>query len=92
MTREVAALRRSIWQNVAGCECPSSLSVEGRIVATRRDEVCSREAVRCNGRMRRICTDFKRHGLKLGPVRAGESGLVGNRKAPRVPPSTKEET
>jgi hypothetical protein len=76
MTRETKALRKALWQNMRGCTCKPVIMVRGKAVVLKADEVCSPTAVRCNGRHNRIIRDYKKHGLKIGPVGPGESGLA----------------
>lgn len=75
MKREIKALRKQLWRDMTGCECKKVITVDGRTVTLRADEMCTPSWVRCNGRMNRITEDYKKHGLKVGPIAPGESGL-----------------
>lgn len=50
-----AKVRRAIWENVAGCACPST--------SPKRDR-CNVQAVRCNARLARIHRDMQAAGIK----------------------------
>lgn len=50
-----AKVRRAIWENVAGCACPST--------SAKRDR-CNVQVVRCNARLARIHRDLQAAGLK----------------------------
>ncbi len=76
MTKQVKALRKKLWQDMTGCECKKVINVAGKTVTLKADEMCTVSAVRCNGRMNRILDDYESHGLKVGSVKAGETGLV----------------
>lgn len=76
MTREVRQLRKTLWESMQGCVCKLVRKEGGKTIAASKDEVCTREAVRCNGRHNRIVRDYEKHGLKIGPVAPGESGLA----------------
>jgi hypothetical protein len=74
--REIKALRKSIWEDMTGCNCVFIVKRDGKSVKADKDDVCDRRWVRCNGRYNRIYDDYKKHGLKIGPVGPGESGLA----------------
>jgi hypothetical protein len=40
--REYVSQRKQIWESMNGCDCP---------VEAKRDERCTRDAIRCNGRI-----------------------------------------
>ena len=76
MKREVAALRKRLWRDMTGCTCQKVITVDGKTLALNASEVCTATAIRCNGRMSCVQDAYRQHGLKLGPVMPGESGLV----------------
>jgi hypothetical protein len=76
MKREVKELRKALWQSMKGCTCKVTVKRGGKVVAAPKEDVCSPEVVRCNGRHNRIIKDYEKHGLKIGPVGPGESGLA----------------
>lgn len=81
MKRQIAALRKRLWRDMAGCECRKVIMVDDIAVTLMADEMCTHDAVRCNGRYARIFDDYKKNGLKIGPVSKDESGLEEPREA-----------
>jgi hypothetical protein len=61
---------------MTGCTCQKVITVDSETVTLKANEMCTATTSRCNGRMNRVQDAFREHGLKLGPVAAGESGLV----------------
>lgn len=57
--RETKRLRKEIWENITGCDC--NLAVQGP------GQHCTKRAVRCNGRLKRIHKDLAKHGLQIFP-------------------------
>jgi hypothetical protein len=58
---EEKRLRSSIWSNVAGCKCPSTVKdTSGKSI---RYQGCTPRAVRCNERLARIHRELKKAGL-----------------------------
>lgn len=55
--------RVRIWRDMTGCICPNVIIVDGKAVRLKRDEICTSEAIRCNGRLKRWSKD----AVSLGP-------------------------
>ena len=70
--RSVSALRKKLWRDMSGCTCQKVIEVNGRSVTLKSSEMCTSNAVRCNGRMDRIISDYEANGLKLGPEESAD--------------------
>ena len=68
--RQWRAERKRIWRDMSGCACTRTIVVDGKAVMVGRDEMCTPDAIRCNGRLKRWARDAK----KLGPEPATRSG------------------
>ena len=58
--------RKELWEDLAGCDCPplGKGSSGFRVYAADR---CTPRRVSCNGRLKRINRDYKKHGYTIGP-------------------------
>jgi hypothetical protein len=65
--------RKRIWEDMTGCECRRVIVVGGKTVTLRRDEMCTKDAIRCNGRLRRFQKDAEKLGPEPTPLPTEES-------------------
>ncbi len=49
--RESRRFRKGIWESMNGCDCPLTIVVKGKPRLTPAADRCSKEAIRCNGRL-----------------------------------------
>lgn len=61
--RRWRAERKRIWEDMTGCECRKVIEVNGETITLRADEMCTKNAIRCMGRMKR----WQKDAQKLGP-------------------------
>jgi len=59
MKRKVEPTRKSLWEDMTGCECPPGP----------KGERCTKTAIRCVARIERTRRDYRAHGFTWGPAK-----------------------
>lgn len=77
MTRAEKALRKALWESREGCTC--KVVVDGKAVP--REDRCSTEVIRCNGRANAWRKALSDNGLKPGDEGRDERGGALSMKA-----------
>lgn len=66
MNRAIKSLRRRLWQSMLGCDCSAIDQARYR---------CTKDCIRCNGRLKMVYKNYHSFGLLTGPGSADGDGL-----------------